>query len=141
MGEWTDDSTYTLTVLNGTEYLKPGIVDDGYSYGDFTHDAQGLTPLVDTRTRVALRRGIVIQSRDCEAKYRNTPHCVAKTGLSDTAEGSLYFGYEAPHLRGDFGRVGGPRIVSFTADDPDNGDDFYGESPLNLDPPNLPDLP
>ena len=103
---WLDDSTFLITVVNGSQALQPGILAAGYT--------EASSALVDTRTRVALRPGVRVQSRSCPTEYAGSTYCLAPTGLSDVA-----WGYEAPALRGDFGRVTGPRIVDFWADDPD----------------------
>ena len=116
---WFDDSTFVIAVVNGTRALQPGILDATW--------IEGRSALVDSGTRVALREGVVVQSKNCPAEYMGTVYCTAPTGLSNQAEGSPAYGYKAPHLHGDFGRVTGPRIVSFAADDPDNGDGVFGD--------------
>ena len=125
---WLDDSTFAITVINGTKLLRPGIIASSWEPPwDFAHDQDLTTALADSGTRVALRAGIVVQSLSCPPEYAGSAYCTAPTGLSDTTEGSVTFGYEAPYLRGDFGRITGPEIVGFTADDPNNGDGVFGD--------------
>ena len=129
---WLDDSTFAITVINGTKLLRPGIVAEswnppgGYALNS-GHDWTLNSALADAGTRVAIRAGITIQSLSCPPAYIGTPYCTVPTGLAVTDETSPSYGYEAPHLRGDFGRITGPEIVGFSADDPDNGDDIFGD--------------
>ena len=123
---WLDDSTFVITVLNGTDALQPGMLEPAYQPGQ--------TAFADAGTRVALRRDIVVQSLDCPPEYANTQYCIAPTlaqfygvldANSELTDGTDALG-SAPHLAGDFGRAAdGPRIVRFEADDPNNGDDFF----------------
>ena len=114
---WLDASTFILTVINGTNPKQPGIVAKEWDETE--------TVGADTRTRVAVKPNIQFQSLSCPPKYLGTPYCLAPTGLSqpDMVDGVPY---EAPSLRGDFGRTTGPKIVGFSADDPDNGDSVFG---------------
>ena len=119
---WEDDSTFVITVINGTDALMPGILSPSY--------VPGSTAFADTATRVALRPGVVIKSLACPLDYIDSPYCMVPTLQAFTnvltATTTLTDGTRAldslPPLRGDFGRAGdGPRIVFFGADDPDNG--------------------
>ena len=123
---WFDDSTFLITVINGSAALQPGILAPSYRpYG---------TAFADSGTRVALRRDVRVQSLSCPAEFRGTPYCLAPT-LSGSptrldASTMLTDGTPAlaslPHLEGDFGRAGdGPRIIRFVADDPNNGDAVF----------------
>ena len=123
---WFDDSTFLITVINGSAALQPGILAPSYRpYG---------TAFADSGTRVALRRDVRVQSLSCPAEFRGTPYCLAPT-LSGSparldANTMLTDGTPAlahlPYLEGDFGRAGdGPRIVHFVADDPNNGDAIF----------------
>ena len=123
---WFDDSTFLITVINGSAALQPGILAPSYRpYG---------TAFADSGTRVALRRDVRVQSLSCPAEFRGTPYCLAPTlsGSAARLDAStmLTDGTPAlaslPHLEGDFGRAGdGPRIVHFVADDPNNGDAIF----------------
>ena len=123
---WFDDSTFLITVINGSAALQPGILAPSYRpYG---------TAFADSGTRVALRPDVRVQSLSCPAEFRGTPYCLAPT-LSGSparldANTMLTDGTPAlahlPRLEGDFGRAGdGPRIVHFVADDPNNGDAVF----------------
>ena len=113
---WFDDSTFLVTVINGSAAPQPGILAPSYRpYG---------TAFADSGTRVALRRDVRVQSLSCPAEFRGTPYCLAPT-LSGTAarldaSTMLTDGTPAlaslPNLEGDFGRAGdGPRIIRFVA--------------------------
>ena len=110
---WLDDQTFLITVINGSSALQPGILAEEWE--------EAATALADPGTRVALKPGITIQSLSCPEEYAGTPYCTVPTGLEDEA-----WEYTAPYLHGNFGRVTGPRIVGFSADDPDNGDGHFG---------------
>ena len=115
---WLDDSTFVLEVINGSNPVQPGILAAEWT--------ESTTASADTGTVVAIKPGVAFQSLSCPAKYSGTPYCVAPTGMSkdDMVDGVPYV---APRLRGDFGRTTGPRIVGFSADDPDNGDGAFGD--------------
>eukprot|EP00966_Prymnesium_polylepis_P052239 1209648-Prymnesium_polylepis.2 len=66
------------------------------------------TVAADTGTRVALKPGVTVQSLACPAEFVGSSFCTVPNGLADSS----------PSLRGDFGRIGGPDIVLFHADDP-----------------------
>ena len=115
---WLDDSTFVLEVINGSNPVQPGILAAEWT--------ESTTASADTGTVVAIKPGVAFQSLSCPAKYSGTPYCVTPTGMSkdDMVDGVPYV---APRLRGDFGRTTGPRIVGFSADDPDNGDGAFGD--------------
>ena len=103
---WVDASTFTVTVINGTE-PSLDLLDPNY--------VPGFTLGVDPLVRVALRPGVEVVLLGCEEQYRAL--CTVETGWSA----------DLPRLTGDFGRVTAPALVAYTIDDPDNGDAIFGD--------------
>ena len=76
---------------------------------------------------MALRPDVALVLAGCEAQYLAL--CTVVTLPSGCEDEYKKKCRAAPSLLmgGDFGRVSAPRLVSYTVDDPDNGDAVFGD--------------